>query len=270
MTRTFASPGLTVPDAFCVNEGGGGRVIHVQGPVIRVEPPLGKSRTFSVHEAARLIVHRPKGRSFENVLLDARGQMLCSFVRMEKNGEVFLQYLLDQGVPFSCPDGQPLVIVRPADTAPGLRFTLQLRRTAPVGLWIGLGMGLALILLFVGIPVTAMASRSHVGRNLTIVIGLSLLSIIVPWVCAVGTGQLFPPFLTVEGEQVWVYRGLGRRELRLEDMDRCRFQRSDECYILYDKQGRPVVKFSPREDFASQWMKFLTSHNIKLCSQTEC
>lgn len=266
MTHAFASPGLTVPDAFCVNEGGGGRVIHIQRAVIRVEPPLGKSRTFSVHEAARLIVHRPKGRSFENLLLDAQGKTLCSFARMEKNGAVFLQYLLDQGVPFYHPDGQPLEIVHPAGTVPSLRFTLQLRRTIPVGMWIGLGFGLGLVLLLAGVPVTAMASSAHIERNLTIVLGMALLSIAAPWVCAVGTGQLFPPFLTVDGEQVWVYRGLGRRELPLEEMDCCRLQHSDECYVLYDKRGRPVIKFSPREDFAPQWMKFLTSHKIKLCS----
>ena len=54
--------------------------------------------------------------------------------------------------------------------------------------------------------------------------------------------------------------------LPLEEMDCCRLQHSDECYVLYDKRGRPVIKFSPREDFAPQWMKFLTSHKIKLCS----
>lgn len=121
---TYTDIGLTVPDSFKVNEGG----ITVQGPSIRVGAPLGKSRTFSVQEAERLILHRPKGRSFENVLLDAQGQILCRFTLAEKNGEVFLQYLLNQGVPFFRPDGRPIEPVRPADPAPGLRFTLQLRR----------------------------------------------------------------------------------------------------------------------------------------------
>ena len=121
---TYTDVGLTVPDSFKVNEGG----ITVQGSSIRVGAPLGKSRTFSVREAERLILHRPKGRSFENVLLDAQGQILCRFALAEKNGEVFLQYLLNQGVPFFRPDGRPIEPVRPADPAPGLRFTLQLRR----------------------------------------------------------------------------------------------------------------------------------------------
>lgn len=259
---TYTDIGLTVPDSFNVNEGG----ITVQGSSIQVGAPLGKSRTFSVREADRLILHRPKGRSFENVLLDAQGQTLCRFTRMQKNGEVFLQYLLNQGVPFFRPDGQPLKVVRPAD--PGLRFTLQLRRTAPVWTWIGLGMGLALVLGCVGIPFTVMlSSGSHIERNLCVVLGMSLLSIIAPWVCTAASGQLFPPVLTLDGERMWISRGLGRRELRLEDMDCCRFQRSDECYVLYDLQGRPVIKFSTRDDFGPQLMDFLTSHNIRLCSK---
>lgn len=266
MTHTFPHRGLTVPDSFHVNEGGGGRVILVQGPIIRVEPPLGKSRTFSVREAARLVVHQPKGRSFQNVLLDVQGQPLCSFTQWEKNGEVFLQYLLDQGVPFVHPDGQPLEVTRSADTSSGLRFTLQLQRTSPVGMWIGLGLGLGLVLFLVGIPVTAMLSGSHIERNLTILIGMIFLAITGPWVCALVKGQLFPPVLMLDGEQMWISCGLGRRKLCLENMDCIRFQRSDECCVLYDKQGRPVIKFSTRDDFGPQLMDFLTSHEIRLCS----
>lgn len=259
----YTDMGLTVPDSFRVNEGG----IIVQDAAIRVESPLGKSRSFSVQEAARLIVHRPKGRSFENVLLDAQGQTLCRFTRMEKNGEVFLQYLLNQGVPFFRPDGQPLEIVRPAELASGPRFTLQLRRTAPVWTWVGLGAGLALVLSLVGIPVTAILSGPPIERNLGVLLGVILISLAAPWVCAAASGQLFPPVLYLEGERMWVSRGLGRRELRLEDMDCCRFQRSDECYILYDKRGRPVIKFSIGDDFGPQLIDFLTSHDIRLRSQ---
>ena len=112
-----------------------------------------------------------------------------------------------------------------------------------------------------------LSSGSHIERNLCVVLGMSLLSIIAPWVCAASSGQLFPPVLTLDGERMWISRGLGRRELRLEDMDCCRFQRSDECYVLYDLQGRPVIKFSTRDDFGPQLMDFLTSHNIRLCSK---
>ena len=69
---TYTDIGLTVPDSFQVNEGG----IIVHGSAVHVESPLGKSWSFSVQEADRLILHRPKGRSFENVLLDAQGQTL--------------------------------------------------------------------------------------------------------------------------------------------------------------------------------------------------
>ena len=261
--------GLTVPYSFKVNEGGGGRVIIVQGSVIRVEPPLGKSRTFSVRDAARLIVHQPKGRSFENVLLDFQGHPLCCFTHVEKNAGVFFQYLQNQGVPLFRPDGQPLETVHPADTAPSVRFTIQLRQTVPVGMWLGLGLFLTLVLFLVGIPVTAMLSGPNVERNLGIMLVLIVLSLIVPWVRVVASGQLFPLSLMVDGEQVRMFRGLRWQELRLEDMDCIRFLRSDECYILYNKQGKPVVKFSTRDDFGPQLMNFLTSHNIRLCSGSE-
>lgn len=258
----YTDIGLTVPDSFKVNEGGGGRVIIVQGPTIRIAPPLGRSRTFSVRDAAR-IVRCPKGRSFENVLLDAQGKTLCRFVREEKNGEVFLQYLLNQGVPFLQPDGRLLGPVCSAGSAPGPRFTFQLQRTAPVLMWIGVGYGLAMVLFCVGVPIAVGLSGSHMERNLAIVIGMIFVSLISPWVCAVGKGQLFPPCLTVEGERAWVSYDLVCRELCLKDMDCCRFQRSDKCYILYDKLGRPVIKFSAGDDFAPYLLDFLSSHDIR-------
>lgn len=257
---------LTVPGSFQVNEGGGGRVITVQGPIVRVEPPLGKSRTFSVREAARLIVRQPKGRSFENVLLGTQGRPLCRFTLSEKNGEVFLQYLMDQGVPFFRPDGRPLEIVRPSEPVSGPRFTLQLRRTAPVGMWLALGFGLTLVLFLVGIPVAVALGGSHIEQVLGILLVMILVSIVSPWICAAAVGQLFPPMLTLEGERMWITRNLGRRELCLEEMDCIRFQRSDECYILYNNQGRAVAKFSTRDDFGPQLMDFLISRNIRLCS----
>ena len=266
MTSIRADGGLTVPDSFRVNEGGGGRVISVQRSMIRVEHPLGRSRCFSVQEAARLIVSSPKGRSFENILLNAQGEVLCRFARTEANGSVFFQYLSDQGVPFFTPDGQPLDPLPSAEPASGPRFTLQLRRTAPVGMWIGLGTGLGMVLFLAGIPVTAMLGGPHVGRNLCVVLVMLLLSIVSPWVCAAASGQLFPPMLTLAEERLWLSRGLGWRELHLEDMDCCRFQPSDECYVLYDRRGRPILKFSTRDDFGPQLMDFLHRHAIKFCS----
>lgn len=266
---------LTVPASFRVNEGGGGRMIAVQGPVIRVEPPLRKGRTFFVRQAAGLTVHCPRGRSFENILFDARGRTLCRFTAGEKNGQVFLQYLRGHGVPFYRPDGQPL---EPAPTAPetggeplrhtdlervfGPRFTLQLRRTDPIGVWIVLGLGLGLLLFLFGFPAVAILSGSRAAQSLDLLLAVIITLIAGPWVLALARGQLFPPVLTVEGERMRITTFGGCRELRLEDLGGFCFQRSDECYILYDNKGKTVAKFSTRDDFGPQFMDFLTDHNI--------
>lgn len=274
MRGACTGAGLTVPAAFKVNEGGG-RVIAVQGPVIRVEPPLRKGRTFFVHQAAGLTVHRPRGRSFENVLFDDQGETLCRFTVGEKNGEVFLQYLRSQGVPFYRPDGQPL---EPAATAPeedgepirhtdmekafGPRFTLQLRRTQPIWVWIALGQGLGLLLFLFGFPAAAILSGSRTARSLNILLAAIIILIAGPWVLALVRGQLFPPSLTVEGDRMRITTLSGSRELRPEDVGGFCFQRSDECYILYDKAGKTLAKFSTRDDFGPQFLDFLTDHNI--------
>ncbi len=44
-----------------------------------------------------------------------------------------------------------------------------------------------------------------------------------------------------------------------------RYDRSDECYILYDKREKILAKFSTRDDFGTQFLNFLTDHEIRLC-----
>ena len=275
MMAACTGAGLTVPASFKVNEGGGGRVIIVQGPVVRVEPPLRKGRTFFIRQAAGLTVRRPRGRSFENVLFDAQGETLCRFTPGEKNGQVFLQYLRSQGVPFYRPDGQPLEPV-PAgpeendetirhtdmEKAFGPRFTLQLRRTEPIGVWIALGLGLGLLLFLFGFPAVAILSGSRAAWSLDILLAVIIILIAGPWVLALAKGQLFPPVLTVEGDRMRIITFGCFRELRPEDVGGFCFHRSDECYILYDKKGKTLAKFSMRDDFGPQFMDFLTDHNV--------
>lgn len=270
MIGAHPGPGPTVPASFKVNEGGG-RIIAVQGPIIRVEPPLRRGHTFSVRQAAGLTVHRPRGRSFENTLFDARGRVLCRLTAGEKNGQVFLQYLRAQGVPFYRPNGQ---LLEPAPTAPeggepirctdierafGPRFTLQLRRTDPIGVWIALGTGLGLLLFLFSFPAAAILGGS---RGLDILLAVIISSIAAPWVLALVKGQLFPPVLTAEGDRMSITAFGCWQELRVEDVGGFYFQRSDECYILYDKRGRDLAKFSTRDVFGPQFMDFLTDHKI--------
>lgn len=275
----YTGPGLTVPVSFKVNEGSGGRVIVVQGPLIRVEPPLRRGQSFSIQQAAGLTVRRPRGRSFENILYDVQGKTLCRFTAGEKNGQVFLQYLRNQGVPFYRSDGR---LLEPVPTSPeggksicctdmekifGPRFTLQLRRTAPIGVWIALGTVLGLLLFLFGFPAVAILSGPRAARNLNILLALILFLAAGPWVLALVKGQLFPPVLTVEGDRMRISAFGGWRELRPENVGGFYFQRSDECYILYDKQGRDMAKFSIRDAFGPQFMDFLTDHGITCTSE---
>ena len=43
-----------------------------------------------------------------------------------------------------------------------------------------------------------------------------------------------------------------------------RYDRSDECYILYDQQGKTLAKFSTRDECGSRFLNFLTDRGITL------
>ncbi|WP_303437356.1 hypothetical protein [uncultured Oscillibacter sp.] len=144
----------------------------------------------------------------------------------------------------------------------GPRFTLQLRRTGPTGVWIALEMGLGLLLFLFGVPAVAVFGGSWTAGSLDILLAETIILIAGPWVLALVKGQLFPPVLTVEGDRMQITTFGGFRELRLEDVGGFYFQRSGECYILYDKRGKTLAKFSTRDDFGPQFMDFLTDHNI--------
>nr|WP_326171186.1 hypothetical protein [uncultured Oscillibacter sp.] len=148
----------------------------------------------------------------------------------------------------------------------GPRFTLQLRRTGPTGVWIALEMGLGLLLFLFGVPAVAVFGGSWTAGSLDILLAEIIILIAGPWVLALVKGQLFLPVLTVEGDRMQITTFGGFRELRLEDVGGFYFQRSGECYILYDKRGKTLAKFSTRDDFGPQFMDFLTDHNI-ICRQ---
>ena len=278
MRGLYTPPGQTVPYAFQaqVMEG----VLHVQGETLRVEPSLRRGWTFSVQDAAGLTAHQRKGRSFENVLFDAQGKPLCRFSMTQAGAEVFVQYLRNHGVPFYSPDGRPL---EPAvseeedgedgggkkiggtdlEKAFGPRFTLQLRRTEPIGVWIGCGIALGLLMFFPGFPLVAYFTygKPYEDLALNLLMVLTVVFNIGPWVLAAVRGQLFPQRLSVEGDRLWLN---GWKELRLEEVEGLRWHAADECYLLMGKNGKTLAKFSTRDAFGPQFMNFLTDHNIRI------
>ena len=112
----------------------------------------------------------------------------------------------------------------------------------------------------------AVFGGSWTAGSLDILLAEIIILIAGPWVLALVKGQLFLPVLTVEGDRMQITTFGGFRELRLEDVGGFYFQRSGECYILYDKRGKTLAKFSTRDDFGPQFMDFLTDHNI-ICRQ---
>ena len=289
--------GLLMPDSFAVNEGGGGAVLYIRGTALRWEPPLSKGRTFSVTDVAGVIVGPNR-----NALYDSKGETLAWFRTAQKNGPLLARYLRDRGVPFyslgQVPKTGPLPSFRepepqaptplgeavsecaeePArkEAEPPPRHTdlsrhfsrdihLQLRRTKPVGVWIAVGMALGLAVFFVGFPVIVLGGGPCEDGKLRVMMALFFLFMAGPWVQAVLAGELFPPRLSVENGHIWLDKGLFPiREIPLEDLGHLGWCQSDECYILFDKNGRILAKFSTRDEFGPQFLNFLTDHDIKI------
>jgi hypothetical protein len=144
-------------------------------------------------------------------------------------------------------------------------FSLELRRTRPIGAWIGAGMLLTIAVFPIGFPIAALLGEGCIIPGLKIMVALVFVLLAGPWVWAAAGGELFPPRLSVECGHIWLDKGLlPLREIRLEDIGGLRYDRSDECYILHDKQGKTLVKFSTRDACGSRFMNFLTDHGITL------
>ena len=144
-------------------------------------------------------------------------------------------------------------------------FSLELRRTKPIGAWIGGGMVLTIAVFPIGFPIAALLGERAILPGLKIMLALVAVLIAGPWVWAAASGELFPPRLSVESGHIWLDKGfLPLREIRLDDMGGLRYDRSDECYILYDQQGKTLAKFSTRDECGSRFLNFLTDRGITL------
>ena len=147
-------------------------------------------------------------------------------------------------------------------------FQLALRRTIPFGALIGGGLLLGLIVYFAGFPIIAIHNGPYVFLELRVLLAVVIVLMGGPWVFASVKGELFQPRLSVEDGHVWLNRDFWPlRELSPEDFGELRFDRSDECYILFDKNGRILLKFSTRDDGGPAFMNFLTDHNIRIRSE---
>lgn len=287
---------LLVPGSFDVN-GGVGRVLRVRGDYIQVVPPLRKGRTFSAWDVAGVIIGPGNGY---NVLYDFQGEFMARFITSEKNAKIFVQYLRQHGVPFYPVSGPlPAELTNPEhhgsprapeDTKPeevseppqedaaqepeeeevsgytdlscfSRDFSLQLRRTMAIETPIALGFFIA---VFLSIAVTPVAGVCLGVRGVAAVLTAAAFIMIAPLVYAAVKGQLFTGRLSVESGQIWLHPAFALyRRIYIEDIGGLRFENADECYILYDKAGRALAKFSTRDEFGPQFLNFLAAHNIK-------
>ena len=282
--------GPEVPAAFDV--GSGGTILHVQGDSIRVELPFRKGGTFSARDVAGVIQAPGIGHC---VPYNARGEALAVFCLSGKNGELFAKYLRSRGVLFRRLSEVPLkgllvpaplgeaaeYTAKPEEAEPeeeirhtdfsryvsreAQDFSLELRRTRPIGAWIGAGMALAIAVFPIGFPIAALLGERAIIPGLKIMLALVLVLIAGPWVLALATGELFPGRLSVENGRIWLDKGLRPiREIPWEDLGGLRYDRAGECYILYDKQEKTLAKFSTRDAFGSQFLNLLTDHDIRI------
>ena len=292
--------GLLVPDSFAVNEGGGGAVLYVRGTVLRWEPRLAKGRTFSAGDVAGVIVgpacnalydsegetlarfrtSQKNGPLLARYLRD-RGVPFYSLSEVPKTGPLPSGKSPEPAAPTSLGEAVWEAVSEYAaeleeKEAPPIRhtdlsrhfsrdYTLVLRRTIPFGALTGGGLGLGLIAFFAGFPIIAIHNGPYVFLELKLLLAAVIVLIAGPWVFAAVKGEVFPPRLSVENGHIWLDKDFfPLREIPLERLGRLGWQQSDECYILYDKNGRPLAKFSTRDEFGPQFLNFLTDHDIKI------
>lgn len=88
--------GPPVPGSFCVNESES-TMLRVQGTTIRSEPRLRRGRTFLVQDVAGVIIAPGVGHC---VLYNRQDETLAVFRMPGKNGDLFVKYLKNHGIPF--------------------------------------------------------------------------------------------------------------------------------------------------------------------------
>ena len=126
-------------------------------------------------------------------------------------------------------------------------------------------MVLAIAVVPIGFPIAALFGGRYIIPGLKIMLALVFVLLAGPWAWAVVSGELFPPRLSVESGHIWLDKDfLPLREIRLEEIGGLRYDRSDECYILYDQQGKTLAKFSTRDECGSRFLNFLTDRGITL------
>lgn len=185
-------------------------------------------------------------------------------------GEVLWEAVSEYAAELEAKESEPEEEVRHTDFSQYISreardIHLQLRRSKPVGVWIAAGLALGMAVFFVGFPVIVLCGGPYEDMKLWVMVVLSCGLIAGPWVLAVAQGELFPPRLSVEYGHIWLDKGLFPiREIPLSDIGSLRYDRSDECYILCGKQEKPLLKFSTRDPGGSQFLNFLTDHNIRI------
>lgn len=243
-----------LPAAFQV----GGAGIQVTGDTIRTAPALRKGRTFTVWDAAGLIIGPSEGSC---VIYGFQNQVLAKFGMARPNANLLVQLLLESGVPFYDCAGHP--VEAPRTKAPrtpdDISFVVPMRSTAlamgVLGLCLAGSIVLALLVLALG------ASR---GKPLPqVIIFFPLFGVLFPVIPLCAAGQLLPGLLAADKGRLYRQSIWTKKRRELSSLGALRVSRLDQSYVLYDKEGVILATFSGKSPHADQLLAYLAErHHI--------
>lgn len=232
-------------------------VIRVTGETVRVEPPLRKGRTFSVWDAAGMIVGPSNGSC---VIYGFQEEVLARFGMANQNAALLVQYLQEHGVPFSDCDGNPLEAPRtkaPA-AAEDVSFVVPMRSTALATGVLGLCLAGSIVLALLVLALSA--SR---GKPLTqAMIFFPLFGVAFPAIPLCAAGQLFPGLLAVEKGRLYRQSIWTKKRRELTDLGYLRISGLDKSYVLYSRDEIILAAFSGKSPHADQLLEYLATRHI--------
>lgn len=246
----------TLPPSFRVDAPGA--PLQVTGETVRVAPALRKERTFSVWDAAGMIVGPSNGSC---VVYDFQENVLAKFGMANRNASLLVQYLQEYGVPFFDPDGSPLEAPNTKTPASpnDVSFVVPMRSTTLAMATLGLCLAGSIVLALM-----VMALSASRGLPLTqVIIFFPLFGVALPALPLCAAGQLLPGLLAVEKGRLYRQSIWRKKRWELPELGYLRVSSLDKNYVLYSKDEIILATFSGEAPHADQLLTYLAErHHI--------